>query len=407
MKKYLTGMILAAFLFAVSMPLQVFAAENAIQLEPTGNQVAVKLTLPNAAGEKISSLQLTLEIAPCQSADFIFDAAVTGTNAICKAYYHENNAGGILNLYIAGTNPLYQNGAETLLLGNAVINHAENSATTVKAANVEIVRGTKVEALDELYAETTIGTDSGETPTEPGGNPSGPSTPLQTPEPTETPGATESPEPTGPPEPTGTETPAVTPTPSAPADGSSLKTPKVPKLANLKSGIRITWTRVPHATGYRVYRKTANGAWKKIAALKGNRNVTYIDKAIKNKNGVRYFYSIQAYNGETASTYNPTGTPVMRMSAQAISKPASKRPGNALIKWKRNKKATGYQIEYSTSKQFKNSRIARVKSGKQTSKTLKNLKSGKTYYFRVRSYKKVGKTTYKSAWSNKKKVRIK
>lgn len=399
MKKYLTGIILAVLVFTVVMPRQVFAAENSIQLEPTDKQVTVKLTLPNAAGEKISSLQLSLEITPCQSADFTFDSAVA-SKAVTYAQYHPNGAGGTLNIYISSANPLYQSGVETLSLGTAAIENTGNRVITVKAGNVGIVRGTKVEFLDEVSAETKISTNSEIFPTVPGGNVIG----TATPEPSETPEPTETPEVTETPEPPVSETPAVTPTPDS---NGKLKTPKVPKLANLKSGIRITWTKVPNASGYYVYRKTVNGTWKKIATVKGNKKVTYTDKAVKNKNGVRYFYSIQAYNGKNTSAYNKTGTQSVRMISQSFSKPISKGSRTVLVKWKRNKKAAGYQIEYSTSKQWKNSKIARIRSGKKTSKTLKGLKRGKTYYFRVRSYQKVGKTTYASAWSAKKKVKVK
>lgn len=58
---------------------------------------------------------------------------------------------------------------------------------------------------------------------------------------------------------------------------------------------------------------------------------------------------------------------------------------------KRDKDASGYQIQYSTSKKFKNKKTKSVnlKKNKKTTKTIKKLKSGKKYYVRVRSYKKV------------------
>ena len=39
--------------------------------------------------------------------------------------------------------------------------------------------------------------------------------------------------------------------------------------------------------------------------------------------------------------------------------------------------------------------------------TLKGLTTGKTYYVRVRAWKKVGKTTYYSAWSAAKAAKVK
>ena len=70
---------------------------------------------------------------------------------------------------------------------------------------------------------------------------------------------------------------------------------------------------------------------------------------------------------------------------------------------------TGYQIQYSTSKKFTaaTTKIATVKKNKTTSATIKKLKSKKTYYVRVRTYKTVGKTKYVSAWSKAKTVKTK
>ena len=51
--------------------------------------------------------------------------------------------------------------------------------------------------------------------------------------------------------------------------------------------------------------------------------------------------------------------------------------------------------------------IAIIKANKTTSTVLKKLKKKKTYYVRVRTYKKLGKKTYYSKWSNIKSVKIK
>lgn len=70
---------------------------------------------------------------------------------------------------------------------------------------------------------------------------------------------------------------------------------------------------------------------------------------------------------------------------------------------------TGYQIQYSTSKKFtkKTTKLATVKGYSKTSKKIKKLKKKKTYYVRIRTYKKVGSLTYYSAWSKAKSVKTK
>lgn len=77
------------------------------------------------------------------------------------------------------------------------------------------------------------------------------------------------------------------------------------------------------------------------------------------------------------------------------------------VTWSKVTRIAGYQIQYSTYKSFKNSKKVKVKGYKNTSKTVKKLKSKKTYYVRVRAYKTInGKTRY-SAWSAKKYIKTK
>ena len=83
------------------------------------------------------------------------------------------------------------------------------------------------------------------------------------------------------------------------------------------------------------------------------------------------------------------------------------------IKWKPVKTALGalyidgYQIQYSRKKNMKGARSVYVRGYASSSKTIKKLKKKTTYYVRIRTYAKVGKETYNSEWSAKKKIRTK
>jgi len=77
------------------------------------------------------------------------------------------------------------------------------------------------------------------------------------------------------------------------------------------------------------------------------------------------------------------------------------------LKWKKKKtQVSGYQIEYSTSKNFKNSKRKTVSKKSANNTTIKNLSSKKQYWFRIRTYKTVkinGKSQkIYSSWSNTK-----
>jgi len=78
------------------------------------------------------------------------------------------------------------------------------------------------------------------------------------------------------------------------------------------------------------------------------------------------------------------------------------------LAWKKDTRADGYQIQYSTDKKFKKGvKTLTVKKNKTISKTISKLAKGKAYYVRVRSYKnaKISGKTQKlpSAWSSARK----
>ncbi len=84
------------------------------------------------------------------------------------------------------------------------------------------------------------------------------------------------------------------------------------------------------------------------------------------------------------------------------SKVSSLTAGKKSLKVKLSKvssQASGYEIQYSTSKKFTSAKTKKVTSYKTTSVTLKSLKAKKTYYVRVRTYKTVNGTKYYSGWS--------
>jgi len=82
--------------------------------------------------------------------------------------------------------------------------------------------------------------------------------------------------------------------------------------------------------------------------------------------------------------------------------------GKMTVKWKKSsdKNASGYQIQYADNKNFNKARKVNVKGYRSTSKSVGKLLKGKTYYVRIRTWKKVGSKTFYSDWSKEKKVTI-
>ena len=76
------------------------------------------------------------------------------------------------------------------------------------------------------------------------------------------------------------------------------------------------------------------------------------------------------------------------------------------VKWQAVNKASGYQIQTARSKDFKKEKKTyTVAKPKASAKTLNDFKAKKTYYVRVRAYKKAGKKNVYSKWSNVKKFK--
>lgn len=77
------------------------------------------------------------------------------------------------------------------------------------------------------------------------------------------------------------------------------------------------------------------------------------------------------------------------------------------LNWKTITGSTGYQIQYSTSKNFAKAKTVKIAGAKKHSTTIKKLTSKKTYYVRVRAYRIANRKTVYGSWSGSKKVVVK
>ena len=76
------------------------------------------------------------------------------------------------------------------------------------------------------------------------------------------------------------------------------------------------------------------------------------------------------------------------------------------VSWKKVTQVSGYQIQYSQSKSFKNAKTVNV-GYKYSSKKISGLKAGKRYYVRIRTYKNAHNNKYYSSWNKTKNITIK
>ncbi len=177
------------------------------------------------------------------------------------------------------------------------------------------------------------------------------------------------------------------------------KATTISKISPLTTGLKLTWKKVAGVTGYQVYRGST-----KIATVKGDAAVTYSDAKAKT-NGTKYTYKVYAYQTVDGTTYKASAS--ANKSAYFLKKPTissltNKATTKMVAEWTKNTKATGYEIQYSTSSSFASPTTVKITDATTVTKTITKLTKGKTYYVRIRAYKG---TSY-SAWSAKKSVKI-
>ncbi len=76
-------------------------------------------------------------------------------------------------------------------------------------------------------------------------------------------------------------------------------TPKMTGALNTANGIKVSWSKVSGANGYRLYRRGAGQSWQYIGLIK---STSYIDTTVKNKSGSYYKYTVRAVSGERYSS---------------------------------------------------------------------------------------------------------
>jgi len=172
------------------------------------------------------------------------------------------------------------------------------------------------------------------------------------------------------------------------------------------TSIEVSWKKVTGASGYEVSRSNSrNGAYKAVTTV-GAGKVSYIDKNLTK--GKTYYYKIRAYKTINGSKVYSSYSSIVKRKA-ALSKPVltvKAKTRKAQLKWKKVAGATKYEIYRANSKKGKYKKVKTV-SGKKISFINKKLTKGKKYYYKIRAVQKIGKKTYRSAYSTIRSARIK
>ena len=169
--------------------------------------------------------------------------------------------------------------------------------------------------------------------------------------------------------------------------------------------VTLNWKSVTGADGYKVYMyKSSTGDYEYYKTTKSTSM-----KISDLKAGTGYKFKVRAYTNDEGAiygSYSSVFSTATKTKTPSISSVTSSTKGKAIVKWSNVTGESGYQLYYSTSKDGTYKKVASYDVNK-TAGSKSSLSSGKTYYFKVRAYKKTSSGTIYSSWSSVKSVKVK
>ena len=161
------------------------------------------------------------------------------------------------------------------------------------------------------------------------------------------------------------------------------------------TSVTLQWNKNTAAGGY-IIEQQINNTWKKIADIKNNTTTTYTVKGLK-AGTANYKFRMKAYKGTATSSYtsavstntNPYGVGGFKVKSQSSTA--------ITLTWNKGTTASGYVIErYDGSKWV---HVARINSASTTSYTVRSLKAGTSYQFKIRAFKSYSDKNQYGTWS--------
>ena len=168
------------------------------------------------------------------------------------------------------------------------------------------------------------------------------------------------------------------------------------------NSVKLSWGAQKNVTGYKIYcYSSSKGQWILLKTVKGSVTSSTVKELSA---GCNYIFMVRSYVGKHLSTKS-TSVYMPTKPGKVVLKSFTTNPKlEAVVSWK-SKSCTGYQVMLSRSSSFKSTTKYAVRSKSTTSKRIKGLTAGITYYVKVRAYKTYkGKTSY-GAWSNYKTIK--
>lgn len=196
----------------------------------------------------------------------------------------------------------------------------------------------------------------------------------------------------------------------------SLDTPlTVPSGLTLTPGnkyFKATWKKTAFINGYQLqYSKNKNFS---KSVLKTIENNTSIASTAKNLIANQIYYvRIRTYRkigqlNQYSKWSTPKAVTILPIKVPTISAPVLKSSKQYFrASWKKTSGTSGYQIQYSLYKNFKNPVTQTLAGSTKNNITVSKLKRNKRYYVRVRAYRNANSKKYYGKWSGTRSIIVK
>ena len=180
----------------------------------------------------------------------------------------------------------------------------------------------------------------------------------------------------------------------------SITTVKVKSAGN--ESLKVTWKKVKasknrYVKGYAIYRSTSeNGKYRKIKTINKGTTTSYVDKGLVTGN--TYYYKVRTFctsgGKKIYSDYSDPASMQVLPGKPSIQVVAANY-NTITVSWKKVEGCDGYRVYRATEKDGKYKPVKTCSSVNTLSYKNSKLKTGKTYYYKVRAYvNKNGKKLY-------------
>lgn len=197
--------------------------------------------------------------------------------------------------------------------------------------------------------------------------------------------------------------PTVTSTPTVTLQSLEGAVAGLKLAAANSSSVTVRFTKQPLATGYEVVLYQGNKERQRVFTTKNTCKLQNLLAAADYKVKVRAY--IQKDDEVFYGAYSAPLSVATASKAPEITT-IKKGKKQAVIRWKKVKQVSGYEIYMSTKKKNGYKKVATVKKASSVKYTKKKLKSGKKYYFKMKTYRTVNGHKIYSSYSKIKSTKL-